>query len=111
MPTTTTSGFGKSVTSAAFARPGRNPSRHGSHGCLVRIPALRVKPDIVTMAKGIVNGMPVGAIWARDDVAEAFGPGDHGSTYAGQPLALSAAQATWPNLSDLMRPLWPGLRV
>jgi len=53
-----------------------------------------IAPDIVSLAKGIANGMPVGAIWARDDVAAAFVPGDHGSTYAGQALALAAARAT-----------------
>lgn len=53
-----------------------------------------IRPDIVSMAKGIANGMPVGAIWARDDVAAAFVPGDHGSTYAGQALALAGARAT-----------------
>ncbi len=53
-----------------------------------------VKPDIVTFAKAVANGMPVGGVWARDDVAAAFRPGDHGSTYAGQPLALAAARAT-----------------
>lgn len=53
-----------------------------------------ITPDIVTMAKAIANGVPVGAMWARDDVAAAFGPGDHGSTFAGQALALSAARAT-----------------
>ena len=53
-----------------------------------------VRPDVVALAKGIANGMPVGAIWARDEVAAAFGPGDHGSTYAGQALALAAARAT-----------------
>lgn len=53
-----------------------------------------VQPDIVSLAKGIANGMPVGAIWARDEVAAAFVPGDHGSTFAGQPLALAAARAT-----------------
>ncbi|MGH8996440.1 MAG: acetylornithine transaminase [Acidimicrobiales bacterium] len=51
-------------------------------------------PDIVTMAKALGNGMPVGACWARAEVAAAFGPGDHGSTFGGQPLALSAARAT-----------------
>jgi acetylornithine/N-succinyldiaminopimelate aminotransferase len=40
------------------------------------------------------NGMPVGACWARAEVAAAFGPGDHGSTFGGQPLALAAARAT-----------------
>jgi acetylornithine/succinyldiaminopimelate/putrescine aminotransferase len=38
--------------------------------------------------------MPVGACWARAEVAAAFGPGDHGSTFGGQPLALAAARAT-----------------
>ena len=47
-----------------------------------------VQPDIVTMAKALGNGFPVGAVWARPAVAAAFGPGDHGSTFAGQPLAL-----------------------
>lgn len=46
-------------------------------------------PDIVTLAKGLGNGMPVGACWARESVAESFGVGDHGSTFGGQPLALS----------------------
>jgi predicted acetylornithine/succinylornithine family transaminase len=53
-----------------------------------------LQPDIVTMAKALGNGMPVGACWARAEVAAAFGPGDHGSTFGGQPLALSAARAT-----------------
>ncbi len=53
-----------------------------------------LRPDIVTMAKALGNGMPVGACWARAEVAAAFGPGDHGSTFGGQPLALSAARAT-----------------
>ena len=53
-----------------------------------------LKPDVVTMAKALGNGMPVGACWARAEVAAAFGPGDHGSTFGGQPLALAAARAT-----------------
>ncbi len=51
-------------------------------------------PDVVTMAKALGNGMPVGACWARAEVAASFAPGDHGSTFGGQPLALSAARAT-----------------
>jgi acetylornithine/N-succinyldiaminopimelate aminotransferase len=51
-------------------------------------------PDIVTMAKALGNGMPIGACWARAEVAAAFSPGDHGSTFGGQPLALAAARAT-----------------
>ena len=53
-----------------------------------------IQPDVVTVAKALGNGMPIGACWARRDVASAFEPGDHGSTYGGQPLAASAARAT-----------------
>ena len=55
---------------------------------------LGIEPDVVTMAKALGNGMPVGACWARPEVAAAFVPGDHGSTFGGQPLAMSAARAT-----------------
>src|SRR5579872_413031 len=53
-----------------------------------------VRPDVVTMAKALGNGVPIGACWARAEVAAAFGPGDHGSTFGGQPLAAAAARAT-----------------
>lgn len=66
--------------------------------------AAGIRPDVVTMAKGIANGMPVGAIWARDEVAAAFVPGDHGSTFAGQPLALAAARATIAELEAIDAP-------
>jgi predicted acetylornithine/succinylornithine family transaminase len=52
-----------------------------------------VQPDIVMMAKALGNGVPIGACWARDAVASAFVPGDHATTYGGQPLATSAARA------------------
>ncbi|MCB0989053.1 MAG: acetylornithine/succinylornithine family transaminase [Microthrixaceae bacterium] len=55
---------------------------------------LGVEPDVVTMAKALGNGMPIGACWARSEVAAAFVPGDHATTYGGQPLAASAARAT-----------------
>jgi predicted acetylornithine/succinylornithine family transaminase len=51
-----------------------------------------VTPDVVTLAKALGNGVPIGACWARRDVAAAFVPGDHGSTYGGQPLATAAAR-------------------
>jgi predicted acetylornithine/succinylornithine family transaminase len=51
-----------------------------------------VVPDVVCLAKAMGNGMPIGALWARADVAAAFQPGDHGSTYSGQPMATSAAR-------------------
>jgi predicted acetylornithine/succinylornithine family transaminase len=52
-----------------------------------------VRPDIVTMAKALGNGVPIGACWAKADVAAAFAPGDHATTYGGQPLAARAANA------------------
>jgi acetylornithine/succinyldiaminopimelate/putrescine aminotransferase len=52
-----------------------------------------IRPDVVTLAKAMGNGMPIGACWAKKDVAAAFEPGDHGSTYSGQPLATSAVRA------------------
>lgn len=51
-----------------------------------------VVPDVVTMAKALGNGVPIGACWARSDVAEVFEPGDHATTYGGQPLASAAAR-------------------
>jgi acetylornithine/N-succinyldiaminopimelate aminotransferase len=54
---------------------------------------LGVGPDVVTMAKALGNGMPIGACWARAEVAAAFEPGDHATTYGGQPLAAAAAKA------------------
>lgn len=52
-----------------------------------------VKPDIVTLAKGLAGGVPIGAFLASDKVANAFHPGDHGSTFGGNPLACAAAKA------------------
>ena len=52
-----------------------------------------VAPDVVTVAKALGNGVPIGACWARDDVAAAFVPGDHATTFGGQPLATAAARA------------------
>lgn len=52
-----------------------------------------VTPDVVTMAKALGNGVPIGACWARAEVAAAFEPGDHATTYGGQPLAAAAVRA------------------
>ena len=64
-----------------------------------------IQPDIVTMAKGMANGVPIGAVWAVSAVAEAFQPGDHGSTFAGQPLAASAARETLKVLEEIQAPM------
>jgi predicted acetylornithine/succinylornithine family transaminase len=52
-----------------------------------------IRPDVVTVAKALGNGVPIGACWARDDVAAAFVPGDHATTFGGQPLATAAARS------------------
>jgi acetylornithine/N-succinyldiaminopimelate aminotransferase len=54
---------------------------------------LGIEPDVVTMAKALGNGVPIGACWARADVAAVFRPGDHATTFGGQPLAAAAARA------------------
>ena len=63
-----------------------------------------VEPDVVTLAKALGNGMPIGACWAKREVAAVFQPGDHGTTYGGQPLAASAARATLEILERVNAP-------
>jgi len=63
-----------------------------------------VRPDVVTMAKALGNGMPIGACWARDEVAGAFQPGDHATTFGGQPLAASAARAVLATMEAVDAP-------
>ncbi|WP_074011201.1 acetylornithine transaminase [Numidum massiliense] len=50
-------------------------------------------PDIVTLAKGLGNGFPIGCTLATKEVAQHFGPGSHGSTFGGNPLAMASAHA------------------
>lgn len=57
-----------------------------------------VKPDIMTLAKALGNGFPVGAMLATDEVARAFSPGNHASTFGGNLLAMAAAKATLKTL-------------
>ena len=52
-----------------------------------------ILPDVVTTAKGLGNGMPIGACLARGEAASLFAPGNHGSTFGGNPLACAAANA------------------
>ncbi|HEY9577217.1 MAG TPA: acetylornithine transaminase [Pseudobacillus sp.] len=53
-----------------------------------------LNPDIVSSAKGIASGLPLGAIIGKKELAEAFSPGSHGSTFGGNPVSLAAAKAT-----------------
>jgi predicted acetylornithine/succinylornithine family transaminase len=57
-----------------------------------------ITPDIMTLAKGMGNGFPIGALLATERVAAAFGPGDHGTTFGGNPLACAAGVATLETL-------------
>ena len=63
----------------------------GRTGSMFAYQQYGVKPDIVTVAKALGCGVPVGAFLAREDVAKALVPGDHGTTYGGNPLACAAA--------------------
>ena len=61
---------------------------------------LGAQPDIMTLAKALANGLPIGAILATDAVASSFVPGDHGSTFAGGPAVCAAARATLAALAE-----------
>ena len=65
----------------------------GRCGTLFAHELFDVKPDIMTMAKGIGGGVPMGGILATEKVASAFVPGDHGTTFGGGPLVAAAANA------------------
>ncbi|MGO0063580.1 acetylornithine transaminase [Brevibacillus fluminis] len=59
-----------------------------------------IKPDVVSLAKALGSGFPVGAIMAVGKVAEAFAPGSHGSTFGGNPLAMAAGLATVTEIEE-----------
>ena len=65
----------------------------GRAGTLFAYEQYGVEPDIMTLAKGLASGLPIGAILARDR-ASVFVPGEHGSTFGGNPLACAAGYAT-----------------
>ncbi len=65
----------------------------GRTGTFFAYEQLGIEPDLVTLAKGLANGLPIGALLVRDGVARAIGPGDHGSTFGGNPVACAAACA------------------
>jgi acetylornithine/succinyldiaminopimelate/putrescine aminotransferase len=63
-----------------------------------------IKPDVVTLAKAMGNGMPIGAVWARKEIASVFQPGDHGSTFSGTAIATAAARATMKVMIEMDAP-------
>lgn len=60
----------------------------------------QVKPDIVTTAKGLGNGLPIGAVMARAGLEQAFAAGVHGSTFGGNPISLAASKAVIAKMAD-----------
>ena len=84
------------------------------HGCLLIIDEIQtgffrtgpafahqafgVTPDVITVAKALANGLPIGGLVARDEVAAALQPGDHGSTFGGGPAIRAAGRATIASL-------------
>ena len=66
----------------------------GRTGQLYSFEYYGIIPDIVTLAKGLANGLPAGALLGKSSLASAFGPGSHGSTFGGNKLAMAAALET-----------------
>ncbi len=63
---------------------------------------LGVKPQLLTLAKGLANGLPIGALLVADEAAGAFSPGDHGSTFGGNPVTCAAAGAVVDTIDDAL---------
>ena len=70
----------------------------GRTGTLWAYEGYHVTPDIMTLAKPLAGGLPIGAILLTQTVADALGPGDHGSTFAGGPLICTVAQTLLPHI-------------
>jgi len=72
----------------------------GRTGTFFAFEQLGIEPDLVTLAKGLANGLPMGALLAGERAASGFVPGDHGSTFGGNPVAAAAAVATVEAIDD-----------
>jgi predicted acetylornithine/succinylornithine family transaminase len=71
----------------------------GRTGAFLACERFGIVPDVVTLAKGLANGLPLGAVVAREAVAAAFVPGSHGSTFGGNPVCCAASLAVLEALS------------
>ncbi|MEO6027352.1 MAG: aspartate aminotransferase family protein [Candidatus Binatia bacterium] len=81
----------------------------GRTGTLFAYEQCGIVPDVITLAKALGSGIPIGACLARAEVANAFGPGAHGSTFGGNAVAAAAAVAT---LDTMLAPdFLPGVRT
>ena len=72
----------------------------GRTGSFFAFEQLGVKPQLVTLAKGLANGLPIGALLVADDATGTFVPGDHGSTFGGNPVVCAAAGAVVDTIDD-----------
>jgi acetylornithine/N-succinyldiaminopimelate aminotransferase len=72
----------------------------GRTGKLFAYEHFGIVPDIMTLAKALANGLPIGAMLAKEHVAEAFGPGSHASTFGGTPVITAASLETLKVLSE-----------
>ena len=63
-----------------------------------------IEPDAVCVAKALGNGTPIGALWAKKEIAAVFQPGDHGSTYSGTAIATAAASAVMQEMKRINAP-------
>jgi predicted acetylornithine/succinylornithine family transaminase len=72
----------------------------GRTGSFFAFEQLGVRPDLVTLAKGLANGLPIGALLVAEEADGAFSPGDHGSTFGGNPVSCAAACAVVDAIDD-----------
>jgi acetylornithine/N-succinyldiaminopimelate aminotransferase len=72
----------------------------GRTGSFFAFEQLGVRPDLVMLAKGLANGLPIGALLVADEAPGAFAPGDHGSTFGGNPVSCAAASAVVDAIDD-----------
>ena len=72
----------------------------GRTGTLFAFQQSGIQPDIVALAKGLGGGIPVGAVVAKEEIGIAMGPGSHGSTFGGNPLAMSVSNCVLDILEE-----------
>jgi predicted acetylornithine/succinylornithine family transaminase len=72
----------------------------GRTGSFFAFEQLGTRPDLLTLAKGLANGLPIGCLLVADNAVGAFEPGDHGSTFGGNPVACAAALAVCATVDD-----------
>jgi acetylornithine/N-succinyldiaminopimelate aminotransferase len=72
----------------------------GRTGAFFAYEHVGVRPDAITLAKGLANGLPIGCLLAVDEAPAGFAPGDHASTFGGNPVACAAANAVCDELTE-----------